>query len=239
MVLPDDPIPAADAIVGVGHPLNYLPDEAAVDRALVAIAGALRPGGVLAIDLCDLEYGEARREHSQLQAGSPTTGRSSPNSRFRRPITSCGRWRRSSASTTDSWRRDDERHDNVLIDTAPVPALLAQPRRGGDARSGLRRRGAVGRALRRQGSQAALIAARGSRKNFERGSTTSAPAARAASAPASSTCGPKHTSRAAGATARTAATVGRRTGPGRRSRRRPRRSASDVTHEDHIAHRRA
>jgi hypothetical protein len=24
-----------------------------------------------------------------------------------------------------TWRRDDERHDNVLIDTARVPALLA------------------------------------------------------------------------------------------------------------------
>ena len=25
-----------------------------------------------------------------------------------------------------SWRRDDERHDNVLIDTAQVPPLLAE-----------------------------------------------------------------------------------------------------------------
>ncbi|HWC69019.1 MAG TPA: hypothetical protein VG478_13200 [Acidimicrobiales bacterium] len=25
-----------------------------------------------------------------------------------------------------SWRRDDERHDNVLIDTTQVPALLAR-----------------------------------------------------------------------------------------------------------------
>jgi hypothetical protein len=25
-----------------------------------------------------------------------------------------------------TWRRDDERHDNVLIDTARVPALLAK-----------------------------------------------------------------------------------------------------------------
>jgi hypothetical protein len=24
-----------------------------------------------------------------------------------------------------SWRRDDERHDNVLLDTARIPALLA------------------------------------------------------------------------------------------------------------------
>ncbi len=62
LTLPDDPIPAADAIVGVGHALNYLPDADAIDRALVAIAGALNPGGVLAIDLCDLEWGAVRKD---------------------------------------------------------------------------------------------------------------------------------------------------------------------------------
>ena len=62
VVLPDDPMPAADAVVGVGSGLNYLPDEASIDRALVAIAEVLRPGGVLAIDVCDLEWGEARRD---------------------------------------------------------------------------------------------------------------------------------------------------------------------------------
>jgi len=30
LVLPDDPIPAADAIVSVGHVLSYLPDESAI-----------------------------------------------------------------------------------------------------------------------------------------------------------------------------------------------------------------
>jgi hypothetical protein len=62
LVLPDDPIPPADAIVSVGHVLNYLPSAEAIDRALVAAAGALEHGGVLALDLCDLEYGEARRD---------------------------------------------------------------------------------------------------------------------------------------------------------------------------------
>src|SRR5688500_7035586 len=42
LVLPDDPLPPADAIVSSGHVLNYLSDEAAIDRALAAIAGALR-----------------------------------------------------------------------------------------------------------------------------------------------------------------------------------------------------
>lgn len=68
LTLPDDPIPTADAIVSIGHVLSYLPDEAAIDRALVAIAEALRPDGVVVIDLCDLEWGETRR-------GVPAFGR--------------------------------------------------------------------------------------------------------------------------------------------------------------------
>src|SRR5690554_6119654 len=46
ITLPDDPLPPADAVVSTGHALNYLSDAAAVERALVAIARALRPGGV-------------------------------------------------------------------------------------------------------------------------------------------------------------------------------------------------
>ncbi len=124
ITLPDDPIPPADAIVGVGHALNYLPDEAAVDRALVAIAEALRPGGVLAIDLCDLEWAEARRDwSSQGRAGDDwaiITQYSVPAAnRFVREMTTFIR------NDDDTWRRDDERHDNVLLDTTRVPALLA------------------------------------------------------------------------------------------------------------------
>jgi SAM-dependent methyltransferase len=130
LVLPDDAIPDADAVVGVGHALNYLPDEAAIDRALVALAGALRPGGVLAVDVCDLEWGEVRRD-------LPTQGRvgddwaiitefavPAPN-RFVREMTIFVR------NDDGSWRRDEERHDNVLIDTMLVPPLLA--RHGVDA----------------------------------------------------------------------------------------------------------
>src|SRR5262249_20566599 len=36
LVLPDDAIPPADAVVSIGHVLSYLPDRNAVDRALVA-----------------------------------------------------------------------------------------------------------------------------------------------------------------------------------------------------------
>src|SRR2546430_5937381 len=43
VVLPDDPLPEADAVVSVGHVLSYLDDEEQIDRALVASAEALRP----------------------------------------------------------------------------------------------------------------------------------------------------------------------------------------------------
>lgn len=124
LILPDDPIPPADAIVSVGHALSYLADEAAVDRALVAVAQALRPGGVLALDICDLEWGEARRE-------APNLGRVGEDwaivTEFSVP--SPDRYVRQMAvflrNQDGTWRRDDERHDNVLIDTTRIPALLA------------------------------------------------------------------------------------------------------------------
>jgi SAM-dependent methyltransferase len=124
VVLPDDPLPTADAVVGVGHCLNYLPDAAAVHRALRVLAGALRPGGILAFDLCDLEYGTARR-------GAPALGRVGDDwavvSRFATPAPdSFVRMMSTFVRNQDgSWRRDDERHDNVLVDVAAVPGFLA------------------------------------------------------------------------------------------------------------------
>jgi SAM-dependent methyltransferase len=125
LTLPDDPIPPADAIVSVGHVVSYLPDEAAIDRALIAIAEALRPDGVVAIDLCDVEWAETRR-------GAPAYGRATDDwalvTEFEVP--SPNRFVRRMAifvrGDDGTWRRDDERHDNVLIDAAAVPALLAR-----------------------------------------------------------------------------------------------------------------
>lgn len=125
LVFPHDPIPEADAIVSVGHTLSYLPDEAAVDKALVAIARALRRGGVLALDICDLEWGQARGDAPNLgQVGEDWAiitefSVPSPN-RFVRDMTTFVR------NEDGSWRRDDERHENVLIDTSRVPGLLAE-----------------------------------------------------------------------------------------------------------------
>ena len=123
LVLPDDPIPEADAVISVGHVLSYLPDAWAIDRALVAIADTLRPDGILAIDLCDLTYAEA--------AAFPVNGRVAEDWAIltERSTPAPDRFVRQMAVFTrnedGSWRRDDERHENVLIDTALIPSFLA------------------------------------------------------------------------------------------------------------------
>jgi SAM-dependent methyltransferase len=124
LVLPDDPLPQADAVVSVGHALNYLPSEQAIDQALTAIARSLRPGGLLAIDICDLAYGQARHDAPPAaRAGDDWAiitqfSLPAPN-RFVRQIITFIR------NDDGSWRRDDETHHNVLIDTERVPGLLA------------------------------------------------------------------------------------------------------------------
>jgi SAM-dependent methyltransferase len=125
LVLPDDVVPPADAIVGVGHALNYLPNATAVDCALVAFADALRTDGILAIDLCDLEWGAVRRDQPPLgRAGDDwaiVTEFSVPApDRYVRQMAVFVR------DAGGTWRRDDERHDNVLVLTASVPRLLAR-----------------------------------------------------------------------------------------------------------------
>jgi SAM-dependent methyltransferase len=44
LTLPQDPLPEADAIVGIGHAVSYLASAAEIDLALTAMAQALRPG---------------------------------------------------------------------------------------------------------------------------------------------------------------------------------------------------
>jgi SAM-dependent methyltransferase len=124
LVLPDDPLPQCDAVVSVGHVLSYLPDDAAIERALVAAADALRPGGAFALDLCDLLYGQLRREepnHGRVgDSWAIVTRFSLPRENlFVREIAAFLR------EEDGTWRRDDERHENVLVETAAVPALLA------------------------------------------------------------------------------------------------------------------
>ena len=123
VALPDDPIPAADAIVGVGHPISYLRSEEAIHEALAAMADALRPGAILAFDVCDLEWGEARRAAPtfglQTDDWALITDYSVPTpDRFVRQMAIFTR------NEDGSGRRDDERHDNVLLDTSTLPPLL-------------------------------------------------------------------------------------------------------------------
>jgi SAM-dependent methyltransferase len=123
LVLPDDPLPEADAVVSVGHVVNYVGERAGVERALVAIAGAVRPGGLFAVDVCDLEWAAVRQ-------GAPGAGRIGEDwavavefsipapDRFVRDIATFLR------NDDGTWRRSDERHQNVLLDTARIPELL-------------------------------------------------------------------------------------------------------------------
>jgi SAM-dependent methyltransferase len=125
LTLPDDPIPAVDAVVGIGHALNYLADAAAVRRGLVALADALSPGGLLAVDLCDFEWGTARQgAMAQGRVGESwaiITEFSQPApDRFDRDLTTFVR------GADGNYRRDDEHHRNILFDTSLVPALLRE-----------------------------------------------------------------------------------------------------------------
>ena len=96
LVLPDDAIPSADAIVSVGHVLNYLPDEASVDRALISAAEALRTKEYLARHSATWNGASSEKTLRPL-AGSATTGRWRPSSRGRAPIASPDRSPSSSA----------------------------------------------------------------------------------------------------------------------------------------------
>jgi SAM-dependent methyltransferase len=125
LTLPDDPIPEADAIVSVGHALSYLDEVVDVERSLVAIAGALRPGGVLAIDLCDLEWAGARRDQRPVgwvgEDWALVTEFSVPSpDRYVRQMATFTR------NDDGTYRRDDERHDNVMVDVSTMPVLLAE-----------------------------------------------------------------------------------------------------------------
>jgi SAM-dependent methyltransferase len=124
LALPDDPLPDADAIVGIGHPINYLPDARAIERALIAIAQALRPGGVLAIDVCDFSWAAGRRDAIGQGRVGPDwaiiTEFSTPSrDRFVRDITTF------LPNGDGSWRRESEHHENTLIDTSQLPDVLA------------------------------------------------------------------------------------------------------------------
>lgn len=124
VALPDDPLGEADAVVSTGHALSYLPSREQLEEALVACARALRPGGVLALDLEDLTTRDAqmaRRPSGWLgDDWALVIERVSDGpDHFARVHTSFVR------EPDGRYRREQERHDNVLIDVhAVVPPLL-------------------------------------------------------------------------------------------------------------------
>ena len=85
---------------------------------------ALRPGGILAFDICDLAYGALRRDDASRgwvrDDWALVTRFSLPApDRFVRDMAIFTR------NPDGTWRRDDERHDNVLVDVTTIPPLLA------------------------------------------------------------------------------------------------------------------
>jgi len=111
--------------------MNFLPDLGAFDRALIAIAQAARSGGVVAFDVCDLEWARARKDAGALTRAEPdsammTTFSIPSPDRFIRDITTF------LPNQDGSWRRDSQHHKNVLVDGAHIPPLLSE--HGIDAR---------------------------------------------------------------------------------------------------------
>ena len=90
LTLPDDPVPACDAVVGIGHPLNYLPTLDAIERALVALAA--RCDRVVCWPPTSRTSSGVRRASTSTSGRvSATTGRSSRGSRYRHATASCAR----------------------------------------------------------------------------------------------------------------------------------------------------
>ncbi len=123
LVLPHDPVPPCDAIVSIGHVLSYLPTADDIDQALGNAARALRPGGLIAFDIADLEWGRARLgapAHARVgDDWAVITSYEQPRpDLFVRNITAF------IARDDGAWQRDDERHENVLVDAGELPATL-------------------------------------------------------------------------------------------------------------------
>ena len=126
----DGGLPMADAVVSTGHVLNYLGTRDDVARALAQIAAALRPGGLLSIDLMTERFAEARdlrHPHARVEddwAIVTRFSRPGPH-RFDRDIAVFRR-------IGDVWRRSDEHHGNVTFDADEALQVLRSS--GVDAR---------------------------------------------------------------------------------------------------------
>jgi SAM-dependent methyltransferase len=123
-------LPAADAIVSTGHVLNYVGSRDDIALALAELAAALRPGGLLAIDLMTERYAEARdilHPHARVEDDWTIVTRFSRPAprRFDREITVFRR-------LDGLWRRSDEHHSNVTFEAGEALEVLRM--NGVDAR---------------------------------------------------------------------------------------------------------
>ena len=122
-----DALPQADAVVSTGHVLNYLDSAIDIAQALRELAHALRPGGVVAIDLMTEAFAEPSAVHARVEdhwAIVTRYYRAVPG-RFDRAITVFRR-------VGEHWRRSDEQHRNATFD--PQEALRILRDEGVEAR---------------------------------------------------------------------------------------------------------
>ena len=115
-------LPEAHAIVSTGHVLNYLDTRDDIARALAELALAVRPEGVLALDLVTERFCEMRESdavHAKVEDDWTVITRFSRPApyRFDRAITV---FRRAGAH----WRRSDEHHRNLTFDAEDARSIL-------------------------------------------------------------------------------------------------------------------
>ena len=118
----DAGLPRANAVVSTGHVLNYLDGRDDIGRALVELARAVKPSGVIAIDLMTERYCAARditQVHAKVERDWAIVTRFSRPEPFRfdRRITVF-------RQVGGAWRRSDEHHRNVSYDVEAALRLL-------------------------------------------------------------------------------------------------------------------
>jgi SAM-dependent methyltransferase len=112
----------ADGVVSTGHVLNYLDTRADIASALGELARAVRPAGVLAIDLMTERYREQRdidEVHAKVADDWAIITRFSRPEPYRldRRITVFRR-------IDGAWRRTDEHHRNLTFDVDAALRIL-------------------------------------------------------------------------------------------------------------------
>jgi SAM-dependent methyltransferase len=119
-------LPCGDAVVSTGHVLNYLDSHDDIARALRDLARAVRPGGLLAIDLMTERFAaqrDATSAHAKVTDDWVIVTRYSrlEPRRFDRAITVFRR-------VDGAWRRSDEHHRNLTFEADDALAILREER---------------------------------------------------------------------------------------------------------------